>query len=235
MNRTLTFAHKYFGGLVPALHAQDSLDAEIVGKLKEAPQKLGRLIDKYQFKAYVREFMDLARFANKYFNDKKPWKTRQVSPENCETTIHLCLQTVYTLSVLAEPLLPFSVRKIWKMLNIKPQTSVWQEAGNLNLTVGHKLNPPEILFTKIEDEVIQAEIEKLNAVTQAKAPEQSEEELIDVETFSKIKLRVAEIISAEKIKKSDRLLLLRVRLDKEIRQLVAGIAGLYDPAELPGK
>ena len=235
INRTLTFAHKYFGGAVPPMHVPESLDKELIQHLKDAPDKLGHLVDNYQFKAYVREFMNLARSANKYFNDKEPWKTRQTDPQACETTIHLCLQTAYTLSVLAEPLLPFSAGKMWKILNISPQTNVWQEAGNLNLTTGHKLNQPEILFTKIEDTAIEQETEKLNTVTEGDSAAKAQEELIDIEFFSKVKLQVAEIISAEKIKNSDRLLLLQVRLGKESRQIVAGIAGQYNPQDLPGR
>ena len=233
INRTMTFAHKYFEGKVPALGPLSDLDKELLGRLEEAPDRLGALIDKYQMRAYVRELMDLARFANKYFNDKEPWNTRKTNPENCATTINLCLQTVTVLSVLSEPVLPFTSREIWKVLNIEG-TPGWDEYPSKRLPVGHALQKPKILFKKIEDEVIEAEIQKLQKALQNKA-QKPEEERIDYETFQKVKLKVAEVVSAEPIPKSKKLLKLRVRLGEEERQIVAGIAEHYSPETLIGK
>ncbi len=233
VNRTLTFAHRYFDGKVPALNDLDDLDRELLKRLQEAPDRLGQLIDTFQFKAYVREFMELARFANKYFNDKEPWSTRKTNPESCATTINLCLQTVAALSVLSEPLLPFTARKIWHILNLGEQHQ-WDEFKTPQLKTGHLLNKPEILFKKIEDEVIEAEIKKLKAALENKATPLPEEK-IDYETFGRVKLRVAKILQAEAIPKSKKLLKLQVDLGSEKRQIVAGIAEHYQPADLVGK
>ncbi|NOX89887.1 MAG: methionine--tRNA ligase [Calditrichaeota bacterium] len=235
INRTLTFAHKYFEGKVPPLNDLNELDKELIDRLERAPERLGGLIDKYQFKAYVRELMDLARFANKYFNDKEPWSTRKSDPDSCATTVNLCLQTVAALSVLSEPILPFTSRKIWKILRIGEQR-VWNEFAQNRIPAGHVLGKAEILFKKIEDEAIEAEIKRLQKALEGGSPnEKPQDELIDYETFQKIKLRVAEVIKAEPIPKSKKLLKLQIRLGEETRQIVAGIAEHYKPEHLVGK
>jgi len=234
INRTMTFAGKYFSGKVPSRNSLCSLDKELIQKLTEAPAKLGGLIDKYQFKAYVREYMDIARFANKYFNDKEPWKTRKENQEDCAVTINLCLQTVHALSILAAPLLPDSTEKILKILNV-PEKCNWDEAGGLLLKDGHKLNKPEIIFRKIEDDAVEAETRKLKSVLESPDQEASEADLIDIEDFAKVHLQVGEILAAEKVKKSDKLLKLEIALGGETRQIVGGIAEFYKPEELIGK
>ncbi len=239
LNRTVTFCHKYFDGKVPELGELDDLDRQLIEKIETYPARLGELIEKYQFKAYVREFMDLARFANKYFNDKEPWTTRKKNLEVCATTIHLCLQTAKTLAIVSEPVLPFTARKIWKMLNTEDSLS-WDDASKLTLKTGTEIRQPEILFTKIEDDVIQKEIERLQ---QAGAPaEQKEEpkkeqemERISFDTFKKLDLRVATVLEAQKVEKADKLLQLQIDLGDEKRQIVAGIAKYYAPEDLVGK
>jgi len=234
VNRTMTFAHKYFDGKTPPLGKLSPLDEELQQKLAAAPKKLGKYIDRFQFKNYVREFMDMARFANKYFNDKEPWKTRKSDPESCATTINLCLQTAARLSVWGEPLIPFTARKIWQMLNLT-EPFQW-DAESAHLPDGHALNETRILFQKIEDETIQTEIDRLQkALAENEQTAVPENELIDIETFAKIDLRVAEVLSAERIKKSDKLLKLQIRLGDEQRQLVAGVAKHYRPEDLIGK
>jgi len=234
VNRTFTFAHKYFDGKVPMRQHLDDLDQEMLSKLGQAPEQLGNLIDQYQFKAYLRELMDIARFGNKYFNDKEPWKTRNENPEVCATTVNICLQVIQTLSILAEPVLPFSSKKLHKMLNFSTSLE-WDDSGATEIEQGHGLGTTEILFRKIEDTEIQPEIDRLQ---QAMAPEAKEEEpakLIDIDTFAQTDLRVAEIIEAEKIKKSDKLLKLQARIGQQQMQIVAGIASHYQPEDLIGK
>ncbi|OQX87137.1 methionine--tRNA ligase [candidate division KSB1 bacterium 4484_87] len=239
VNRTVTFAHKYFSGKVPPLGELDEMDRQLVEKIKTYPSRLGELIEKYQFKNYIREFMDLARFANKYFNDKEPWKTRKENPQACATTINLCLQTAKTLSIVAEPVLPFTARRIWKMLNVE-NSQTWDDATKLTLDDGAEIQPAEILFTKIEDDVIQKEIERLQqagAPNEQKAVEKKETEMerISFDDFKKVELRVATILEAKKVEKADKLLQLQIDLGEEKRQIVAGIAQHYSPEELVGK
>jgi methionyl-tRNA synthetase len=238
VNRTLTFVHKYFEGIVPEAGKPDDLDNELIIKITKASESLGNLIDNYQNRFYVRDLMELARFANKYFNDKEPWKTRKSNPEVCATTINLCLQMVRSLSILAEPVIPNSVRRIWNILNIN-DNPIWDEASELKLKANHVINQPEILFTKIEDEAIEAEIERLQKVQSNLQSEQEPvletETLINLESFKKIDLRVAKILEAEAIKKSDKLLKLQIELGNTKRQIIAGIAPNYKPEDLIGK
>ncbi len=237
VNRTVTFAHKYFEGKVPPAGQPDTLDKELLERLEKAPQQLGKLIDSFQFKNYMREVMDLARFANKYFNDKEPWQTRKTDMASCGTTIHNCLQTVGALSVLLEPVLPFTSRKIWTMLRLG-DTHRWDEFIRPVLKEGSPVGKPEILFTKIEDEVIEKETNYLQQQLNGKSQTEEEEENIpeiDIETFAKIDLRVAEILEAEKVKKSNKLLKLQIKIGDKRRQIIAGIARHYRPEELIGK
>ncbi len=241
INRTITFTKKYFDGKVPELKKTDKTDEDFLKYLKSAPNRLGELIENYQFKSYIRESMNLAREANKYFNDKEPWKTRKSDTDSCASTLHICLQTVYNISILMEPVLPFSARDIWDMLNVAEKHN-WTETLSLNLKSGHMLGEPKILFAKIEDKTIDAEIERLQRTLDAMKAEQQEiaedaqeEAVIDIEHFRQIKLKVAEIKEAEALKKSDKLLKLKVDLGGEQRQIIAGIAKNYAPQDLIGK
>ena len=238
INRTLIFAHKYFEGVVPEAGKLDDLDKELIDKITKAPEFLGNLIDNYQNRFYVRDLMELARFANKYFNDKEPWKTRKSNPKACATTINLCLQMARSLSILAEPVIPNSVRKVWKILNITENPN-WDEAGELKLKANHTINQPEILFAKIEDDAIEAEIERLQKA-QANLPDSQKsipetEPRINFETFKKIDLRVARVLRAEAVKKSDKLLKLQIEIGNTKRQIIAGIAQHYKPEDLISK
>jgi len=237
VNRSIIFTHKYFDGQIPPANKQDDLDKELKNMLQNAPEKLGKLLETYQFRAYIKELMDLTRFANKYFNDKEPWKTRKTDPESCSTTLHYCIQTVHTLSVLFAPVIPFSVEKIRKILFVEDKPD-WAGAGEFKLKAGQKIARPEILFQKLEDDIIQKEIDKLNAAQagdpQEEVPE-AETKSISIDEFKNIDLRVAEICKAEPVKKTDRLLRLDIKIGKEERQIVAGIAQHYSPEDLIGK
>ena len=237
VNRTATFAHKYFEGKVPPAGTPDELDRELLTRLEKAPVQLGKLIDTFQLKNYVREVMDLARFANKYFNDKEPWKTRKTNIASCETTIHYCLQTVGALSVLLEPVLPFTSRKIWKMLGLG-EAHRWDEFARPALKEGMPVGKPEILFTKIDDKVIEKETNFLQAQLNGGQQAQTDEEItpeIDIDIFARVDLRVAEIIEAERVKKSNKLVKLQIKIGREQRQIIAGIAQHYQPEELIGR
>ena len=230
VNRTFTFAHKHFDGTVPERGKLEKIDADMLEYLKMQPQKIADLLERYKIKDAVFEMMNLARAGNKYFNDSEPWVSSKKDKLQCATTINICLNTIYTLAEVFEPVIPFSSVKVFKMLNARPTD--WTRCGDENLHAGHKLNEPEILFTKIEDKMIEEQVNKLP---------QSEESLkevveeITIDDFKRVKLRVAKIIAAENVKKSDKLLKLQIDLGTEKRQLVAGIAKSYSPEELIGK
>ena len=235
INRTMTFTQRNFDLRIPERGSMDALDRELITLLKKTPAKTGAYIDNFQMRQAVKEIMDLARFANKYFNDKEPWVTLKSDKAKCATTISLCLETIKTLSFLCEPILPFTSEKIRKMLNLKldSRANVWDNAGELTLEPGFRLNNPSILFKKIEDAIITAEIKKLKI--SPKDDDSQDSQKIDLDAFKKIELKIAEIISAEPVVKSDKLLKLQVRIGREKRQIIAGIAGQYQPQSLVGK
>jgi methionyl-tRNA synthetase len=243
VNRTFTFIKKYHEGKVPNRSVLDKLDKELLENIAAAKEGVAEALDNFQFKEAVKRMMNLARFANKYFNDKAPWVTRKNDPSQCDTTLNLCAQTIRSLAVLMNPFLPFTSHKIWRMLNLEgsPETASWEEITELQLPDGHVLGEAEILFRKIEDAEIQPEIDKLQQALHATTPIEPEAEesdmlpQISIDEFQKIDLRTAKVIAAEPVPKAKKLLKLQVDLGSEKRQIVAGLAEHYQPADLIGK
>jgi len=233
INRTFTFVHKHFNGKVPAHGKLQKIDEDMLKEIGEYPGRVADLFENYKIRDGVNEIMNLARDGNKYFNDSEPWVTIKSDKEKCGTTLNICLQTICTLAELFSPVLPFSSEKLFKMLNSKPVN--WSESGKSFLKEGHQINNAEILFPKIEDEVIEEQISKLGKPEEVNAKEAAKNELISYDDFMKTKLKVAEVLSAEKIVKSKNLMKLKVMLDDGKRQLVAGIAEHYNPEDLIGK
>ena len=233
INRTFTFVVKHFNGKVPALAKIQKIDEDMLKEIGEYPERVSNLFENYKIRDGVNEIMNLARDGNKYFNDSEPWITIKSDKEKCGTTLNICLQTIYTLAELFSPVLPFSSVKLFKILNSKPVK--WSESGKSFLKEGHQINNAEILFPKIEDEVIEEQISKLGKPEAVNEKEAVKSELISYDDFMKTKLKVAEVLSAEKITKSKKLMKLRVMLDDGERQLVAGIAEHYSPEDLIGK
>jgi methionyl-tRNA synthetase len=229
INRTFTFVFKHFDGKVPSIGNLEKIDEEMLSLLKTYPQKVGDLLEKYKIKDAVFEMMNLARAGNKYFNDSEPWTTIKKDRMRCATTLNICLNTISTLATLFEPVIPFASIKIFKMLNLEKVN--WNESGNLKMKDGHQLSQPEILFVKIEDKVIDEQINKLGKVDE----EIVVDEEISIDEFKRIKLKAAVVESAEKVPKSEKLLKLKINLGNEVRQLIAGIAKSYEPEELIGK
>ncbi len=230
INRTFTFVFKHFDGKVPALGKLEKIDEEMMKEISDYPQRVADLFEKYKIRDGVNEIMNLARDGNKYFNDSEPWKTVKSDKEKCGTTLNICLQTIYTLAELFSPVIPFSTEKLFTMLNSKPVD--WKDCGKPQLKEGHQLNQAEILFPKIEDEKIEAQVNKLG---NPKVEEIKKDDLITYDDFMKVHLQVAEVIEAEKVPKSEKLLKLKVKLDNDERQVIAGIAKSYEPENLIGK
>lgn len=159
INRTFTFAHKHFEGKVPPRSKLEKIDEEMIHLAESYPEKIAHLFENFKVKDGVLESMNLARAGNKYFNDSEPWKTVKTDKDKCGTTINICLNAIYTLAELFNPILPFSMEKLFGMLNSNP--TIWAESGKENLKPGHVLNESEILFPKIEDEIIEKQIAKL--------------------------------------------------------------------------
>jgi methionyl-tRNA synthetase len=239
INRTLAFTEKSFGGRVPAAGALNELDRGMVQKIGEAPGVVGGLYERYKFREGVIESMNLARAANKYFNDSQPWKTLTSDPEQCATTLNLCLQIVRSLAIIYEPVIPDIARRVWKTLNLEgtPSAAGWESAAALGLETGHQLNKAEILVAKIEDESIDAVIKALSEPPGGEAPKQIPEAkpLITLDDFKKVEMKLAKVVAAERVPKSEKLLKIQVEIGTEKRQVVAGIAQHYKPEDLVGK
>ncbi len=237
VNRSFTFIKKYFDGALPPAGDPDELDRQLLAQIETTRNQMAVLLDNFQFKEAAKTMMSLARFANKYFNDKEPWRTRKENPGVCATTLNLCVQTIHALAVLMNPILPFSSAKIWKMLQLPgtPDQANWDQIGREKLPAGHQLGELEILFRKLEDEVIQKEIERLRKAQEETSPEKPAPEYLSFEDFQKVQLRTARVIAAEAIPKARKLLKLQIDLGNEKRQIVAGLAEHYQPEELVGK
>ncbi|NLP10761.1 methionine--tRNA ligase subunit beta, partial [bacterium] len=245
INRTLTFAKRQFNG-VPAAGELNELDRAMIQVLEKAPMEIGDLLERYELRRGLTSLMDVARFANKYFNDQQPWATLKTNRSQCATTINLCLHAVRTLAILMEPVLPFSAEKTWAMLGYSGSVheQFWDEAGSLTLKPGHRLGQEQILFSKIEDKQIQPEIDRLAAASKNQPPAAAvtasaetpvETMQISYDDFSRVQLRLAQVLKAEKVEKADKLLRLEIQVGEEKRQIVAGIAKHYTPEQLIGK
>ncbi|MBN1480754.1 methionine--tRNA ligase [candidate division KSB1 bacterium] len=242
INRTLAFTNKQFNGKVPARSDLDDLDQMMLRAITKAPKEIGSAIEKVELRKALTVFMDVARTANKYFNDQEPWKTVRENPAKCATTINICLHTCNTLAVLMEPVLPFSAEKAWAMMghDTDVHAQVWDGVAKIELPAGHQLGKTSILFRKMEEKEIQPEIERLQniqAQLRGDVPvEETQEEMkISYEDFAKIQLRVAKVLAAEFVPKTDKLLKLHIQLGTERRQIVAGIAQKYSPEQVIGK
>ena len=262
VNRTFVLMHKLCKGKVPPLHAEliDDTDKKMVAEFEQTKIKVENLLDQFKFRDALFEVMDLTRKGNKYLQDKQPWivakKTNadgqptaeaQSSIDNC---LHVCLQLCANLSVLINPFLPFTAKKMTYMMKVVDKMLEWENAGKPKLlSVGYSLRPPELLFRKIEDEEISFQIEKLksgltNAVNPAQTTIDNKKEEIKMDPvkpgiifddFSKIDLKVGTILSAEKVEKADKLLKLEIDLGFETRTIVSGIALHFKPEEIINK
>jgi methionyl-tRNA synthetase len=233
INRTFIFGSKHFDEKVPARGKLEKIDEEMLSLIADAPIKIGKLIENYKIKDAVFEMMSLARSGNKYFNDSEPWVSVKENKDRTATTVNICLHAISTLAEVFSPVIPFSSKKIFNMLNI--DLTDWKESGKREIEVGHQLNKSEILFVKIEDKTIDEEILKWSNPDNIEEIEEEKVPEISFDDFMKVDLKVAEILSAENVKKSKKLLKLQVKVGKTKKHVVAGIAQSYKPEMLIGK
>jgi len=241
INRSLAFTIKNFDARIPVAGSLSEADREMFGEIKRTQGEVGSFIDHFKFRDANRRFMDLARAGNKYFNDNEPWKQVKSDRERCGTILNVSLHVVKALGVIMHPFLPFSSEKVLRMLNLNGSVSDrnWNTILDEPLPVGHALGNVEILFSKIEDDVIQKEVEALQSTLERKPqpalPAKPIKEMITFDDFKKLDLRAGTVLSAEKIKGSSKLLRLEVDLGFEKRQIVSGLAKHYQPEQLTGK
>ncbi|MGB5872825.1 MAG: methionine--tRNA ligase [Bacteroidota bacterium] len=236
VNRTLAFTNRTFDGLVPLRGELDDRDRRIIEALRQTPSAAGDRFEHYSFREGILAAMNLARAGNKYFNDSEPWKTAKSDRAKCSTTLNISLQVVRSLALLLHPVIPTSAGKIWKMLNLPGELTdhSWDTAADLPIPDGHRIGAVEILFTKIEDSVIEAERKNLGMPAQASGAVPPKE-TISIDDFARIDLRIGKVVECERVKKSEKLLKINVEVGTERRQIVAGIAKHYTPEDMIGR
>ena len=240
VNRALVLTHKHFDGKVPPLGSLTELDREMLQEVAQIPAQLDNEIEHFHFREALKIAMQLARVGNKYLADTEPWKVIKSNPARVGTILHLSLQLVANLSIAFAPFTPFSTKRLRSMLQIKSESLPFSRFGASDLlSEGHQLGTPELLFEKIEDALIQEQLDKLAAIKKSNEEQGREPEavLADVpfDTFAASDLRAGRVVACEKVPKADKLL--RFSIDDGLggRTIVSGIAAYYKPEELVGK
>jgi len=238
VNRALQLTQKYYEGVVPACGELTDFDRETIAEFKDVKQKVESLLDNFKFRDAQKEAMNLARIGNKYLADSEPWKVIKTDPERVKTIINISLQLTANLAIAFEPFLPFSSKKLYQMLSVEPLG--WDNLGSTELLkAGHQLAKPELLFEKIEDEAIQAQMDRLERIKKENEAANFKAEPVKKEVtyddFEKLDIRVGTVLSCEKVKKSNKLLKFEIADGLENRTILSGIAQYYKPEELVGK
>ena len=237
INRTLVLTRKYFNSKVPQYNDLLSVDIETLESLKQFPENIASSIEQYRFREALGEMMNVARLGNKYLTDNEPWKIFKSNPERVATILNISLQIAANLSILSEPFLPFSAKKLREMLNMEKY--LWDDAGSSELLpAGHELGKPEFLFEKIEDETVEKQVQKLLNTKKENlkaAPAKPQKEEISYDEFTKMDIRTGTILEAEKVPKTQKLIKLKVDTGIDQRIVVSGIAEYYKPEDIIGK
>lgn len=250
INRVTVLTHKYYDGVVPEPAAFSEVDKQTLAELKAYPSVIESSIERYRFREAQTELMNVARLGNKYLADEEPWKTIKTDEARTQTVMYVALQIATALSVLSEPFLPFTSNKLKDILNVTPSalegSLSWNDISNKEILIpeGHTINQSELLFSKIEDEQMQQQLDKLKASKQANASADSgasnstikeQKEMISFDDFTKLDMRVGTILEAEKMPKTKKLMVLKVDTGIDVRTIVSGIAESFEAEELIGK
>ncbi|MDP5076672.1 MAG: methionine--tRNA ligase [Nonlabens sp.] len=241
INRALVLTHKYYEGIVPAPGTFTERDLETLAAVKTYPQLLADSLDRYRFRESANEYLNLARLGNKYLADEEPWKLIKTDPERVKTVMYVGLQIAAALAILGEPFLPHTSKKLTAMLGQEQSKPTWNTVEQTQelLPAGHKINEAQLLFSRIEDEQIQAQLEKLEATKAANKATNptlmAQKEETNYDDFMKMDLRVGEILTAEKMPKADKLMVMTVDTGIDKRTIVSGIAQHFTAEELVGR
>ncbi len=240
VNRALVLTKKYYDGVVPACGELTDYDRATIAEIGGIKASLEADIENYRFREALKDAMNFARIGNKYLADTEPWKVVKNDPERVKTILNIALQITANITVAIEPFMPFSADKILKMLNLERMS--WDGLGSMSLVAaGHVIGEPALLFEKIEDDVIEAQLKKLadikaaNAAAEAAAHVTAQKEEIVFDDFGKMDIRVSTILAAEKVAKTKKLLKLTVDTGIDKRTIVSGIAEHFAPEELVGR
>ena len=249
INRVVVLTNKYYDGIVPQPNEYSEVDEQTIAELKAYPAVIASSIEKYRFREAQAELMNLARLGNKYLADEEPWKVIKTDEERVKTVMYVALQIASALATLSEPFLPFTSAKLKEILKFtgkendltSEENSQWDKIATREalLPAGHEIGKAELLFSKIEDEQIQKQLDKLEATKTANAAEAAEvepqKELATFDDFTKMDLRVGTIIEAHKMPKTKKLMVLKVDTGIDKRTVVSGIAEHFKAEEIIGK
>lgn len=243
INRVVVLTDKYYGGVAPEPSEFSAVDEETLAAVKAYPDVIASSIERYRFREASQELINLARLGNKYLADEEPWKLVKTDEARTKTIMFVALQIASALATLSEPFLPFTANKLKTILNITSgdDENSWTDISSKNvlLPTGHKIGKAELLFSKIEDETIQGQLDKLIASKLANEAAnkkvEPQKETISFEDFSKLDMRVGTILEAEKMPKANKLLVLKIDTGIDVRTIVSGIAESFTPEEIIGK
>lgn len=245
INRVAMLTQKYYEGEVPAAGALNATDTETLQQLSELTKKIEQSLERYRFREAQQELMNIARLGNKYLADEEPWKLIKTDAESVKTVMYVALQVATALAITSEPFLPFTSEKLKNILQLG--TTAWEQVKQnptALLPTGHKIGVATLLFEKIEDAAIAKQLERLENTKQANRQEAQaaaevtvapQKELISYDDFAKMDIRIGTILSAEKMPKADKLLILKVDTGIDQRTIVSGIAQSFNPEEIIGK
>ena len=238
VNRTLVLTNNYYEGKVPERGQTDSNDDFVLKEIARFKENVESCLETYRFREALKEAMNLARLGNKYLADAEPWKVINTDPERVKTIINIALQITANLTIICEPFLPFSMGKLRNLINFSELK--WENAAKSDLlSPGHLINKPELLFEKIEDEEIGRQVDKLLATKKSNEQKDAKttpgKEPVTFDDFTKIDIRTATILEAEKVPKTTKLLKLKIDTGIDIRTIVSGIAEYYEPEAIIGR
>jgi methionyl-tRNA synthetase len=238
MNRALVLTQKYYNGQVPAKGELTTYDRDTLAAVANIKAEVEKSLDSFRFREALKNAMDLARLGNKYLADEEPWKIFKTDPARVESILYVSLQITASLTIILEPFLPLSMKKLRGFLHMEKMD--WAKLGETELLpAGHQVNQPELLFEKIEDEVIDAQLQKLlntkKANEMASSKAKPAKPNVTFDDFGSMDIRTGTIIEAEKVAKTKKLLKLKIDTGFDKRTVVSGIAEYYEPEDLIGK
>ena len=234
LNRAVVLTNKYYNGNVPAKHKLPELDEQTLNELALLPAKINAAIEAHKYREALAEAMNVARLGNKYLAETEPWKLVKTDEHRVETIMNIALQICASLAIVFEPFMPSTSSKIADLLNQKLLN--WKDAGDSNLiAAGHVINKPSLLFEKIEDDLVEAQMNKLEASKNVEPTIEKQKDYATFDNFAALDIRVGQIIEAQSVKKANKLLQLTVDTGLDKRTVVSGIAEHFSVEEIIGQ
>ena len=240
INRVVVLTNKYYNGKVPYPNDFTEVDEDVLNAVKEFPDTIGKSVERYRFREASQELMNLARLGNKYLADEEPWKVIKLDEDRVQTILFVALQISTALAIISEPFLPFTSEKLKKILAVDNNLS-WENVTEKSVLLppDHQIEKAQLLFTKIEDKTIEAQIEKLQATKianeQANKVMPPQKDTINFDDFTKLDIRIGTVLEAEKVAKTKKLLKLKVDVGIDTRIIVSGIAESFSPKDIIGQ